>query len=55
MRGFLVTLSALCCLMYVYMWYKGIQVPAWSALIWCGNVFLSDLENWFQHKLDKLK
>jgi len=54
MRGLLVTLSALCCLLYTYMWYKGIEIQAWHALIWCGSAFFSDLEKWIDYKLSKV-
>lgn len=54
MRGFLVTLSALCCALYCYMWYRDIQVQAWQALIWCASVFFSDLEKWLDYRLSKV-
>ena len=41
------TLSGFCVILYSVLWYKGVEVQAWQALLWCAAVFLSDLEDYF--------
>jgi len=50
MKLFMVILTAVCLLSYLYSWYKGDSVPAWQAAIWVAFAFVTELEEYLEQK-----
>lgn len=50
MKLLLVSISGICCAVYIYMWYAGLQVQPWVALVWCASVFFADLEKYLESR-----
>ncbi len=45
---FSVIITGLCVLLFAIQSYNGQQVPAWVAMIWCGAVFIKDIEAYLE-------
>jgi L-asparagine transporter-like permease len=49
-RLLIVLLDMLAIAIFSHHWYMDIQIPAWSALIWCVAATLHDLEHYLETK-----
>lgn len=53
MKLFYVILSGLAMTIYLYLWYLGVNIPAWHPLIWVIPVFFHDLSNYLDERVRK--
>lgn len=54
MKLLMMCLTGFVAIVYSVQWYYEALIPAWQALIWVAVVFIHDLDDYVQSKLNKL-